>query len=68
MSRLPFEALHREAGGESFQTLADRLGCTPRTLHRWKSSGVPLSRADDAAIRRGSHPACVWPETWLQAA
>ena len=64
MNRLPFDDLHREAGRPPILRLAERLGCTPRTLHRWKNDGVPASKADDAAIGVGSHPAYVWPKQW----
>lgn len=65
-SSLPFDDLHREAGHEPILRLAERLGCSPRTLHRWKNTGVPASQADAAAIGVGSHPANVWPDRWFQ--
>lgn len=64
--RLPFANLHQEAGLENFSLLAARIGRSPRTLHRWKNSGVPLREADTAAIRIGSHPSYVWPQQWHQ--
>lgn len=67
MNRLPFEDLHREVGHEHFGLLADRIGRTRRTLHRWQNDGVPIAAADEAAIRIGSHPAAIWPDHWNQA-
>ena len=68
MTRLPFDALHREAGRPPIPRLAERLGCSARTLHRWKANGIPASKADHAAIGVGSHPAYVWPTQWPKAA
>lgn len=64
MTRLLFDGLHREVGREHFGLLADRLGCTRRTLHRWKNDGIPISKADKAAIKVGSHAAYIWPDQW----
>ncbi len=64
MKRLPFDDLYKEAGKDNLQRLAERLGCTARTLHRWKNDGVPVAKADRAAIALGSHPAYIWPEHW----
>lgn len=65
MTRLAFDELHREAGRPSIIRLAEIIGHTPRTLHRWKNDGVPASKADSAAIKVGSHPANIWPDQWI---
>lgn len=64
MNRLPFENLHRETGLENFTLLSERLGRSSRTLHRWKTNGIPLRDADEVAIRIGSHPDYIWPQHW----
>lgn len=42
--------------------LALRSGYSPRTIHRWKTNGIPLHSADQLACRLGYHPANIWPD------
>lgn len=42
--------------------LADRVGVTRGTVHRWQHSGVDVWTADRVAVVLGRHPANVWPE------
>ncbi len=66
--RFPFEPLATIAQPTTIETLASRLGVSPRTIHRWASEGIPATQADRAAIALGSHPAYLWPEYWNPAA
>ena len=65
--RYPFEPLAAQARDATVETLADRIGVSRRTVHRWAVHGIPAEQADRAAIALGSHPACLWPEHWNQA-
>ncbi len=62
--RLPFEPLAVEAQASTIETLAQRIGVSRRTVHRWVIDGIPADQADRAAIAIGSHPACLWPDRW----
>ena len=46
--------------------LADRLDVSRHTVIRWRRDGLTEQRADEAAIRLGSHPAILWP-AWYEA-
>jgi len=67
-TRFPFEPLAAFACSSTIKVLASRIGVSRRTLHRWAVEGVPVERADRAAIALGTHPACPWPEHWTPAA
>jgi hypothetical protein len=62
--RYPFEPLASEARTSTIGILAQRIGVSRRTLHRWAKNGVPVEQADRAAIALGSHPAYLWPDDW----
>ena len=62
--RLEFEPLAGEAPTSNVGQLAEMIGVTRRTIHRWARDGVPASKADHAAIAVGSHPAYVWADQW----
>lgn len=48
------------------EVLAEHVGVTPRTLHRWREGGgVPLRAADRAATRLGYHPVDIWAD-WFE--
>lgn len=47
--------------------LAELLGVSRRMVCRWRSGGVPDSRADWVACRLGVHPSAIWPD-WFAAA
>lgn len=46
---------------EDLGTLAELLGVTRRTLHRYERSGLTIEQADMFAVRLGLHAAEVWP-------
>lgn len=61
-TRLPFGQLDQ---GRSAAVLAELVGVHRRTIQAWRRYGVPLLRADRAAVLLGGrHPAEVWPEWW----
>ena len=62
--RYPYPDLHEAAGNPSTTDLAELIGVSPRTIIRWRHSGVPDHQADRAAIRVGLHPANIWPAHW----
>ena len=62
--RLPFEPIMAEAAAPNLATLAQRVGVTPRTVHRWNAEGIPIQQADRAAVAIGSHPGYLWPNDW----
>jgi hypothetical protein len=46
--------------------ICETLHIGPRTLRRWRAEGVPVERADRAAVIIGHHPAELWgPHWWL---
>lgn len=59
----PGRLYHREDGRVS--TLAEAVGVTPRTVHRWLAKGMTEEAADRAAVRLGRHPVEVWPD-WYE--
>lgn len=67
-NRYPFEPLANHTKPATLGTLAQRIGVSRRTLHRWANHGIPTDQADRAAIAIGSHPACIWPDHWNQTA
>lgn len=44
--------------------LAEAVGVTARTVHRWKAKGrvIPINSCDRLAINLGWHPCVIWPE------
>ena len=66
--RLPFRPLAVEAQASTIDTLAQQIGVSRRTVHRWISDGIPADQADRAAIAIGTHPACLWPDHWYSLA
>ena len=62
--RFPFEPLATRASAPTVETLANWIGVSRRTVHRWAIEGVPAEQADRAAIAVGSHPAYLWPDHW----
>ena len=46
----------------SMDELAELVGVTSRTWKRWRDEGVPLVRADRAAVAVGHHPLDIWPD------
>lgn len=66
-TRLPIEPLLAAANAPSMEILAEWIGCTSRTMQRWKTHGVPLRAADAAAVNVGSHPAYIWMNDWDSA-
>lgn len=46
----------------SADELAELVGVTSRTWKRWRDEGVPLVRADRAAVAVGDHPLDIWPD------
>jgi response regulator of citrate/malate metabolism len=44
--RLPFAPLAIEAQAATIETLAQRLGVSRRTVHRWIIHGIPAEQAD----------------------
>lgn len=62
--RLPFGPLATEARAETIGSLAQQLGVSRRTVHRWIVDGIPADQADRAAIAIGTHPANLWPNHW----
>jgi lambda repressor-like predicted transcriptional regulator len=65
--RLDYEALERYSGLDLLH-LAITLGYSRRSLTRWRAQGIPLNRADTAAVRLGAHPAEIWHEQWWEVA
>ena len=66
--RFPFAPLAEAAGNPGPAALAQQLGVSRRTVHRWQATGtVPTRRADQAAIQLGHHPAEIWPIEWSAA-
>lgn len=58
-----------DVGSIRRQILADRLGCTTRTLDRLKhQEKLQWQRCDVYAIRLGFHPVEIWGDAWLDAA
>lgn len=67
-TRLPFRPLAVEAQAATIETLAQQIGVSRRTVHRWIIHGIPADQADRAAIAIGTHPACLWPDHWYSLA
>lgn len=46
--------------------LAEAVGVTARTVHRWQAKGrvIPVKSCDRLAITLGWHPCVIWPE-WM---
>lgn len=44
--------------------LAELLGITARSVHRWSRAGLREQWADRAACRLGVHPSLIWPDYW----
>ncbi len=66
--RLPFRPLAVEAQASTIEILAQQIGVSRRTVHRWIIHGIPADQADRAAIAIGAHPAYLWPEHWYSLA
>ena len=66
--RFSFLELTQAAGTTNVSQLAEIVGVTRRTIHRWKQNGIPAHQADRAAINAGQHPGNVWPDQWWNAA
>ena len=60
----PLDPLAVEAQAPTIETLANRIGVSRRTVHRWARDGVPSGQADRIAVAIGSHPAYIWPDHW----
>ena len=44
---------------------AARIGCTTRSIIRWRSSGrIPLRWVDPIAVAYGMHPDLIWGHRW----
>lgn len=46
---------------------SERLGVTPRSLMRWRDTGLPYWKADRMAYAAGFHPSELWPTWWDDA-
>lgn len=46
----------------SSEELAELVGVTSRTWNRWRVDGVPILRADLAAVAIDAHPLDIWPD------
>lgn len=44
--------------------VAAEVGVHPRTVMRWRHTGLTWDHADKAAIHLGSHPALIWGNEW----
>ena len=42
--------------------IAERLGVTARSIHRWRQTGLDENMADRLAIAAGLHPELVWDD------
>lgn len=62
--RYPLGPLVDAAQAGSVLALAEAVGFTSRTVHRWAHTGIADSYADEAAVALGLHPGLVWPEWW----
>lgn len=62
VARFPGE----EGGPDEFRAAA-AIGVDIRTLRKWRAEGVDFVRADEAAIRAGTHPVLVWGDEWTDA-
>lgn len=61
----PVETGQRGRGGDGRRlALAELLGITARSVHRWSRAGLAEQWADRAACRLGIHPALIWPDYW----
>lgn len=49
------------------RALAELLGITARSVHRWSRAGMRETWADRAACRLGVHPSLIWPDYWSNA-
>lgn len=50
------------ARADTAQLTAEALGVSRRTVERWKAGGnVDPRRADELAVRIGTHPLLIWP-------
>ena len=63
--RFPLQPLVDLAQPASLTALADRIGVEPRTIYRWRKTGLTVHQADWAAIALTCHPALIWPDRWL---
>lgn len=48
----------------SARELAELLDISPRTVHRYRRTGLSAMQADRIAVSAGFHPAEVWPDWW----
>lgn len=62
--RFPLQPLIDHAQPGSLTALATQIGVEPRTIYRWRKTGLSEQQADRAAIAVGSHPALIWPDRW----
>lgn len=46
------------------QELANLLGISRKTVHRWSQYGVTLDQADKAATQLGYNPIAIWGIYW----
>lgn len=54
----PGEARCTELGCD--RAIAETLGCSRRTVQRWKITGVTIDIADEIAVALGAHPVELW--------
>lgn len=47
-------------------TASQMLGVTPRSLQRWRETGLPWGKADALAVKVGFHPSDLWPD-WFDS-
>lgn len=46
-------------------TVAERMGCSRRTVQRWVHNGVDAFLADEIAVKvANDHPAFIWGRDW----
>lgn len=60
--RRALDAETDDAYPRTIEIMAELLGVSSRTVHRWRNCGtVPFRYADECAIRLGLHLELLWP-------
>lgn len=58
--RMSLAPLQRYLGVATVVDVCQPTGCARRTAFRWAATGIPLTTADEVAIRLGVHPSAIW--------